>query len=62
MGSVAEEDLGVLVPIHYALKPVPVLLQTPGSLDDLSVLSRDAGALTVVPLEPGMRWRWSADS
>jgi L-ascorbate metabolism protein UlaG (beta-lactamase superfamily) len=51
-----------LVPIHYALKPVPLLLQTPGTLKELLVLGRNARDLAVVPLEPGQRWSWSVGS
>jgi L-ascorbate metabolism protein UlaG (beta-lactamase superfamily) len=48
-----------LVPIHYALKPVPVLLQTPGTLDELMEIAREVPTVTVVPLEPGERWAWT---
>lgn len=46
----------VLIPFHYALKPVPVLLQTPGSLHELEVLAASAHDLRVVPLRPGEPW------
>jgi L-ascorbate metabolism protein UlaG (beta-lactamase superfamily) len=42
-----------LVPIHYAMKPFPLLLQTKSSLDQL--LAIDAGDLRIVPLQPGER-------
>src|SRR5262249_41532719 len=48
----------VLIPIHYALKPVPILLQTPGSSEQLVELAREAKDLTVVPLETGRRWTY----
>lgn len=47
-----------LVPIHYALVPVPLLLRTPGTLDELLALARHAEDPTVVPLEPGVRASW----
>ncbi len=50
----------VLVPIHYALRPVPLLLQTPGSCDELVRLARDAGDVEVVALAPGEPWRYDA--
>jgi L-ascorbate metabolism protein UlaG (beta-lactamase superfamily) len=42
----------VLVPIHYALEPVPLLLQTPGTLD---ALLAQAGDVNVLPLATGCR-------
>jgi L-ascorbate metabolism protein UlaG (beta-lactamase superfamily) len=51
----------VLVPFHYALKPVPVLLQTPGSLAELLRLAPSAAGLTVIPLEPGVAWSWARE-
>jgi L-ascorbate metabolism protein UlaG (beta-lactamase superfamily) len=48
-----------LVPIHYALKPVPALFQTPGSLAELLRLARGASDIEIVPLETGKRWNWS---
>ncbi|MBV9945723.1 MAG: MBL fold metallo-hydrolase, partial [Myxococcales bacterium] len=48
-----------LVPIHYALKGVPILLQTPGSLPELLALAQGVKDLAVVPLEPGRRWTWA---
>jgi L-ascorbate metabolism protein UlaG (beta-lactamase superfamily) len=48
-----------LVPFHYALQAVPVLLQTPGTLAELVALARGAEDLSVVPLEPGQRWSWA---
>lgn len=50
----------VLVPIHYALRPVPLLLQTPGSCDELLRLARDAGDVKVVALAPGEPWNYDA--
>jgi L-ascorbate metabolism protein UlaG (beta-lactamase superfamily) len=50
----------VLVPIHYALKPVPVLLQTPGSEADLRILAQDVRDLEVVYLKTGERWHYGA--
>jgi L-ascorbate metabolism protein UlaG (beta-lactamase superfamily) len=46
----------VLVPIHFALKPVPLLLQIRSSIADLKRLSANARGLTVTPLETGKRW------
>jgi L-ascorbate metabolism protein UlaG (beta-lactamase superfamily) len=47
----------ILVPIHYALKAIPVLLQTPGSLGELISLTAGAMDLRVVPLTTGCTWR-----
>jgi L-ascorbate metabolism protein UlaG (beta-lactamase superfamily) len=47
----------VLVPFHYALKSVPFLLQTPGTLEKLESLARTATDLTVVALKPGATWK-----
>ncbi len=49
----------VLVPIHYAMKPVPVLLQTPSSEEDLRQLAQDAPDLDVVCLKSGEKWHYS---
>jgi len=46
----------VLVPIHYALRSVPVLLQTRGSDVELRTLARTVPDLDVVCLTPGERW------
>jgi L-ascorbate metabolism protein UlaG (beta-lactamase superfamily) len=48
----------LLVPIHYALKPVPLLLQTPGSCEQLLRLARDAPDLQVIALPPGRKWTY----
>jgi L-ascorbate metabolism protein UlaG (beta-lactamase superfamily) len=48
----------ILIPIHYAMKPVPILLQTPGSIADLSHLGGPPAELEIVPLETGRRWEW----
>lgn len=45
-----------LVPIHYALKAVPLLLQTPSSEEDLRRLAHGATDLRAVFLKPGERW------
>lgn len=50
----------VLVPIHYALKPVPILLQTPWSEDDLRRFTQGAPGLEVIFLRTGEKWRYSA--
>ncbi len=50
----------VLVPIHYAMKPVPVLGQTPSSEEDLRLLAQDAPNLDVVYLKTGEKWLYSA--
>jgi L-ascorbate metabolism protein UlaG (beta-lactamase superfamily) len=47
-----------LVPIHYALKPVPLLLQTRSTLPQLLTLAHAASEVKVVPLETGQRWSW----
>lgn len=46
----------ILVPCHYALKPIPVLLQTPGSLSELMTLIEGTSDLRVIPLMTGRRW------
>jgi L-ascorbate metabolism protein UlaG (beta-lactamase superfamily) len=48
----------VLVPIHYALKPIPLLLQTRSSAATLARLPPDAPDLDIVLLETGRRWTW----
>ena len=48
----------VLIPIHYALEPVPLLLQTPGSCEELTRLARDVPEVEVIPLAPGRRWMY----
>jgi L-ascorbate metabolism protein UlaG (beta-lactamase superfamily) len=47
-----------LIPIHYALKPVPLLLQTSGTCEQLVELARRESDVTVVPLETGRRWKY----
>lgn len=51
---------GTLVPIHYALQPVPILLQARGSVRQLAELAGATNDLNVVVLDPGQRWSWSA--
>jgi L-ascorbate metabolism protein UlaG (beta-lactamase superfamily) len=46
----------ILIPIHYALKPVPLLFQTPSSREDLLRVTQAVSDPTVVVLEPGRRW------
>jgi L-ascorbate metabolism protein UlaG (beta-lactamase superfamily) len=46
-----------LIPFHYALKPIPMLLQTPGSLGELTSLTAGATDLRVIPLTTGCPWR-----
>jgi L-ascorbate metabolism protein UlaG (beta-lactamase superfamily) len=46
----------VLIPIHYALKSIPILLQTPSSIDDLINLKKQVPALEIVVLKTGERW------
>jgi L-ascorbate metabolism protein UlaG (beta-lactamase superfamily) len=48
-----------LVPIHYALAPKPLLLQTPFSDTDLLRLARDVRDLEVVCLPTGVRWEYA---
>lgn len=45
-----------LVPIHFALKPVPILLHTPTSLGDLLELKTNVRDLEIVVLAAGERW------
>jgi L-ascorbate metabolism protein UlaG (beta-lactamase superfamily) len=47
-----------LIPIHYALKPVPLLLQTRSTLSQLLTLAHATRDVHVVPLETGQRWSW----
>lgn len=49
----------VLVPIHYALSPLPPLLRTRGSLPQLENL-RCEDMPQVVALAPGQRWVYAA--
>ena len=48
----------VLIPIHYALKSVPFLLQTSGSCEELVRLARDVPEVEVITLVPGRRWMY----
>jgi hypothetical protein len=48
----------VLIPIHYALAPLPVLLQTSGTCEQLLELAREVDDVEVVPLEPGRKWSY----
>jgi L-ascorbate metabolism protein UlaG (beta-lactamase superfamily) len=50
----------VLVPIHYANRSIPLLLQTPGRFDDLLRHAASAPDLDIVRLEPGQRWEFAA--
>lgn len=45
-----------LVPIHYALRPMPLLFQTPSSVEDLERLAEEAPDVRVVRLGTGVRW------
>jgi L-ascorbate metabolism protein UlaG (beta-lactamase superfamily) len=47
----------VLIPIHYALNPIPPLLQTPGSPEQL--LQRADADTRIVTLDPGHRWPYA---
>jgi L-ascorbate metabolism protein UlaG (beta-lactamase superfamily) len=49
----------VLVPFHFALKPLPIVLQTPGSVAQLESLAKQVTDLEVVPTKTGERWTWS---
>jgi L-ascorbate metabolism protein UlaG (beta-lactamase superfamily) len=49
----------LLVPIHYALRSVPLLLQTPGSEEDLRSTAREVSDLEVCFLSTGERWQRS---
>jgi len=48
----------ILIPIHYALRPIPLLLQTPGSVAELTRLASGVPDLDLIPLETGRRWTW----
>ncbi len=48
----------ILIPIHYALKPVPLLLRTPGSCVQLVRLARESNDIKVIPLQTGGRWTY----
>jgi L-ascorbate metabolism protein UlaG (beta-lactamase superfamily) len=47
----------ILIPFHYALKGIPVLLQTPGSVSELMSLTGGVADLRVIPLMTGCTWR-----
>jgi L-ascorbate metabolism protein UlaG (beta-lactamase superfamily) len=47
-----------LIPIHYALKPLPPLFRTHGSIEELTHLAREVKDLDIVPLPPGQRYLW----
>jgi L-ascorbate metabolism protein UlaG (beta-lactamase superfamily) len=47
----------VFIPFHFALKSIPLLLQTPNSVADLMRLKADVEDLEIVVLKPGERWR-----
>jgi L-ascorbate metabolism protein UlaG (beta-lactamase superfamily) len=49
-----------LVPIHFAAKPLPPLLKTRSTIDDLMRLAPGASDLDVIRLETGVRWRHAA--
>jgi L-ascorbate metabolism protein UlaG (beta-lactamase superfamily) len=51
----------VLVPIHYANRSIPLLMQTPGTIDELLRLAKSARDLEVVRLAPGERWHCPYD-
>jgi L-ascorbate metabolism protein UlaG (beta-lactamase superfamily) len=46
----------VLVPIHYANRSIPLLLRTPGTLDELLRRAASVPEVEVVSLTPGQRW------
>jgi L-ascorbate metabolism protein UlaG (beta-lactamase superfamily) len=46
----------VLVPIHYSLKPIPMIFQTPGSEEDLQRLAPTAPEIDIRRLRTGERW------
>jgi len=48
----------ILIPIHYALRPILVLLQTTDSITKLMHLAAGAPDLDIIPLETGRRWTW----
>jgi L-ascorbate metabolism protein UlaG (beta-lactamase superfamily) len=48
----------ILIPIHYALKAVPLLLRTPGSLQELLRDFPSSLDVEVQPLETGVTWRY----
>lgn len=48
----------VLVPIHYSLRPVPGVFQTPGSEKDLQRLAPTAPDIDVRILRSGERWQY----
>jgi L-ascorbate metabolism protein UlaG (beta-lactamase superfamily) len=45
-----------LVPFHYALEPIPLLLQTPSDAQRLQALAPSCPEVRVVQLAPGQRW------
>jgi L-ascorbate metabolism protein UlaG (beta-lactamase superfamily) len=49
-----------LVPIHYSARPVPLLLQTPGSKDKLLKMASAVPNLKIVYLEPGERFEFDS--
>lgn len=48
----------ILIPIHYALKPVPLLLRTPGSCALLIRLAHEINDIKVIPLQTGCQWTY----
>lgn len=49
-----------LVPIHYALKPIPLLLQTLFTEEDLRRSARDVPDVEIACLRTGERWDHAA--
>jgi L-ascorbate metabolism protein UlaG (beta-lactamase superfamily) len=47
----------MLIPIHYALKAIPGLLRTPGSLPELLGRFASGQDVEVLPLKTGVTWR-----
>lgn len=48
-----------LVPIHYALKPIPLLVQTRSSERDLLSLAKDVPNLNIICLQTGEKWPYA---
>jgi L-ascorbate metabolism protein UlaG (beta-lactamase superfamily) len=46
----------ILIPIHFALRPVPILLRTPSSIGDLVDLKKHIRDIEVVVLATGELW------
>lgn len=48
----------ILIPIHYALKPVPPLFRTPGSCAQLIRLAHEINDIKVIALQTGRQWTY----